>query len=62
MIITKNDIEKIIRETAGLQKIKIEVDVSGIIRVTTQKEVEEQKKQEIKEILPLDMVVEWLTE
>lgn len=62
MIITKNDIEKIIRETAGLQKIKIEVDVPGIIRVTTQKEVEEQKKQEIKEILPLDMVVEWLTE
>ncbi len=62
MIITKNDIEKIIRETAGLQKTKIEVDVPGIIRVTTQKEVEEQKKQEIKEILPLDMVVEWLTE
>lgn len=43
MIITKNDIEKIIRETAGLQKTKIEVDVPGIIRVTTQKEVEEQK-------------------
>ncbi len=62
MIITKNDIEKIIRETAGLQKTKIEVDVPGIIRVTTQKEVEKQKKQEIKEILPLDMVVEWLTE
>ena len=62
MIITKNDIEKIIRETAGLQKTKIEVDVPGIIRVTTQKEVEEQKKQEIKEILPLDMVEEWLTE
>ena len=62
MIITKNDIEKIIRETAGLQKTKIEVDVPGIIRVTTQKEAEEQKKQEIKEILPLDMVVEWLTE
>ena len=62
MIITKNDIEKIIRETAGLQKTKVEVDVPGIIRVTTQKEVEKQKKQEIKEILPLDMVVEWLTE
>ena len=62
MIIKKNDIEKIIRETAGLQKTKIEVDVPGIIRVTTQKEVEKQKKQEIKEILPLDMVVEWLTE
>lgn len=62
MIITKNDIEKIIRETAGLQKTKIEVDVPGIIKVTTQKEVEEQKKQEIKEILPLDTVVEWLTE
>ena len=29
MIITKNDIEKIIRETAGLQKTKIEVEVRG---------------------------------
>lgn len=62
MIITKNDIEKIIRETTGLQKIKIESDVPGIIRVTTQREVEERKKQEIKDILPLDMVVEWLAE
>ena len=61
MIITKNDIEKIIREAAGLQNTKIEV-VPGIIRVTTQREVNERKKQEIKEILPLDMVVEWLTE
>ncbi len=61
MIITQNDIEKIIREVTGQQKIKIE-GVPGIIRVTTQREVNERKKQEIKEILPLGMVVEWLTE
>ncbi len=45
-----------------MQKTKIEVEVPGVIRVITQEEVEERKKQEIKEILPLDMVVEWLTE
>ena len=61
MIITKNDIEEIIREAAGQQKTKIEI-VPGIIRVTTQRAVKERKKQEIKEILPLDMAVEWLTE
>ena len=61
MIITKNDIEEIVREAAGQQKTKIEI-APGIIRVTTQRAIEEYKKQEIKEILPLDMVVEWLTE
>ena len=61
MIITKNDIEEIIKEAAGQQKTKIEV-VPGIIRVTTQREVEERLKKRIKEILPLDIVVEWLTE
>lgn len=62
MIITKRDVEEIIREVAGVQKTKIEVEVPGVIRVITQEEIEERKKQEIKEILPLDMVVEWLTE
>lgn len=61
MIVTKNDIEKMIKEAAGQQETKIEI-MPGIIRVTTQREVKELKKQEIKEILPLDMVVEWLTE
>ncbi len=62
MIITKNDIEEIIREAAGQQKTKIEVEVPGVIRVITQREVEERLKKRIKEILPLDIVVEWLTE
>lgn len=61
MIITKNDVEEMIREVAGQQKTKIEI-IPGIIRVTTQREVKEQKKQEIKELLPLDVVMEWLTE
>ena len=50
MIITQKDIEKIIREVAGVQKTKIEVEVPGVIRVITQEEIEERKKQEIKEI------------
>lgn len=58
MIITQKDI----REVAGVKKTKIEVEVPGVIRVITQEEIEERKKQEIKEILPLGMVVEWLTE
>ena len=50
MIITKRDVEEIIREVAGVQKTKIEVEVPGVIRVITQEEIEKQKKQEIKEI------------